>query len=199
MPRPISWLNRLREIRRAVASSVRSHYERKEIEELFQVQPRAAQLIMEMLPTTAIGRSRLVERQALTDFLDRMDKADHPSVELETIRAERGQVSRKKIRTLVRRDNEALQVDSLPANIEFVPGKMIVEFRTIEELAQAMYSLARAIQTEGDILAERYEIREAADDGNPKRSEFDNMLEELYTLEATRGSRPTPRRRPAAS
>jgi hypothetical protein len=42
MPRPISWLTRLHEIRRAVASSVRSHYERKEIEALFQVQPRAA-------------------------------------------------------------------------------------------------------------------------------------------------------------
>jgi hypothetical protein len=27
MPRPISWLTRLHEIRRAVASSVRSHYE----------------------------------------------------------------------------------------------------------------------------------------------------------------------------
>ena len=29
MPRPISWLTRLHEIRRAVASPVRSHYERK--------------------------------------------------------------------------------------------------------------------------------------------------------------------------
>jgi hypothetical protein len=50
--------------------------------------------------------------------------------------------------TLVRRDVEPLQLDSLPANIEFIPDRMIVSFRTIEDdLAQAMYSLARAIET----------------------------------------------------
>jgi hypothetical protein len=116
MPRPVSWLPRLHEIRRAVASSVRSHYERKEIESLFQVQPRAAQLLLEMLPTSVIGRSRLVERQTLADFLDRIHKADDPSAELDLIRAQGGKVSRKKIRTLVRLDSEPLQLDSLPAN-----------------------------------------------------------------------------------
>ena len=72
MPRPISWLIRLHEIRRAVASSVRSHYERKEIESLFLVQPRAAQLLLEMLPTTAVGRSRLVEASGDEADLDRV-------------------------------------------------------------------------------------------------------------------------------
>ena len=36
----------------------------------------------------------------------------------------------------------------LPVNVEFIPGQMIVSFRTIEDLAQAMYSLARAIETD---------------------------------------------------
>src|SRR5271154_1420274 len=188
MSRPISWLARLHEIRRAVASSVRSHYERKEIEALFQVQPRAAQLLLEMLPTTAIGRSRLVERQVLADFLDRIHKADDPSSELDLIRAQGGEASRKKLRNLVRRDVEALHLDSLPTTIEFIPGQMIVSFRTIEDLAQAMYSLARAIETDGDELAKRYEVQEVADDGSPKRSEFEAMLEELSNLEATRGN-----------
>jgi hypothetical protein len=182
-----------------VASSVRSHYERKEIESLFQVQPRAAQLLLEMLPTTAIGRSRLVERQVLAEFLDRIHKANDPSAELELIRAQGGEVSRKKLRTLVRRDVEPLQLDSLPANIEFIPGQMIVSFRTIEDLAQAMYSLARAIETDGDELAKRYEVQEVADDGSPKRSEFEAMLEELSNLEATRGNSATPLQRPTAS
>jgi hypothetical protein len=196
MPRPISWLTRLHEIRRAVASSVRSHYERKEIESLFQVQPRAAQLLLEMLPTTAIGRSRLVERQVLADFLDRIHKADDPSAELDLIRAQGGEVSRKKLRTLVRRDVEPLQLDSLPANIEFIPGQMIVSFRTIEDLAQAMYSLARAIETDGDELARRYEVQEVADDGSPNRSEFEAMLQELHNLETIRGNSATPQQRP---
>lgn len=199
MPRPVSWLTRLHEIRRAVASSVRSHYERKEIESLFQVQPRAAQLLLEMLPTTAIGRSRLVERQVLAEFLDRIHMADDPSAELDLIRAQGGVVSRKRLRTLVRRDVEPLRLDSLPANVEFIPGQMIVSFRTIEDLAQAMYSLARAIETDGDELAKRYEVQEVADDGSPKRSEFEAMLQELSDLEATRGSSATPQQRPTAS
>ncbi len=32
----------------------------------------------------------------------------------------------EEFRTLVRRDVEPLQVDSLPANIEFIPGQMSV-------------------------------------------------------------------------
>jgi hypothetical protein len=199
MPRPISWLPRIHEIRRAVDSSVRSHYERKEIGSLFQVQPRAAQLLLEMLPTSVIGRSRLVERQTLADFLDRIRKADDPSAELDLMRAQGGKASRKKIRTLVRLDSEPLQIDSLPANIEFIPGQMIVSFRTIEDLAQAMYSLARVIETDGDELARRYELQEAADDGSPHQSEFEAMLQELSNLEATRGSGATPQQRPTTS
>ena len=57
--------------------------------------------------------------------------------------------------TLVRRNIEPLKLDSLPANIEFIPGQMIVSFRTIEDLAQAMYSLTRAIETD-----ERLEFRD---------------------------------------
>ena len=198
MPRPISWLVRLHQIRRDVASSVRSHYERKDMESLFQVQPRAAQLLLEMLPTTAIGRSRLVEREVLADFLDRIHKADDPSAELDLIRARGVEVSRRKLRTLVRRDVEPLQLDSLPGNIKFIPGQMIVKFRTIEDLAQAMYSLARAIETDGDQLATRYEVHEVADDGSHNRSEFDAMLQELSDTEATRGSGVTPPQRPTA-
>ena len=199
MPRPVSWLPRLHEIRRAVASSVRSHYERKEIESLFQVQPRAAQLLLEMLPTSVIGRSRLVERQTLADFLDRIHNADDPSAELDLIRGQGGKASRKKIRTLVRLDSEPLQLDSLPGNIEFIPGQMIVSFRTIEDLAQAMYNLARVIETDGDELARRYEVQEVADDGSPDRSEFEAMMQELSNLEATRRSDATPPPRPTAS
>jgi hypothetical protein len=199
MPRPISWLTRLHEIRRTVASSVRSHYERKEIEALFQVQPRAAQLLLEMLPTTAIGRSRLVERQVLANFLDRIHMAENPSVELDIIRAQRGEVSLKKVRTLVRRDREALQVDSLPSNIEFEPGRMMVSFRTIEDLAQTMYSLARAMETDGDELARRYEVQEVVDDGSPNRSEFEAMLQELSVQESARDSDTTPQQRPTIS
>ncbi len=47
MARPVSWLPRLHEIRRAVANSVRSHYDRHDLQNLFELQPRAAQKLSE--------------------------------------------------------------------------------------------------------------------------------------------------------
>ena len=84
-------------------------------------------------------------------------------------------------------------------NIEFIPGQMIVSFRTIEELAQAMYNLARVMETDGDELARRYEVQEVAEDGSPDRSEFEAMMQELSNVEATRRSGTTPPPRPTAS
>ena len=41
MPRPISWLPQLHAIERSVQNSVRSHYQRRDLEQLFSLQPRA--------------------------------------------------------------------------------------------------------------------------------------------------------------
>jgi hypothetical protein len=182
MPRPVSWLCRLHEIRKAVTSSVRSHYERQEIETLFQVQARTAQQLLEMLPTMRIGRSKLVERQELVEFLDRIHEADEPSAELERMRRKGGTVSRKKVRTLIPSDAKLLSAGSLPTNVEIVPGRLTISFITLEELAQAMYLLARVIEAEGDVLAERFEIRQIPQ-VDPARVEVLEMMKELEALE----------------
>ena len=94
MPRALSWLPRLHEIRRSVENSSRSHYTRKELEYLFQLQPRAAQKLLEILPTTAVGTSRLAEREALAHFLDQIHAAENPSAAMEAIRQQKQSVSR---------------------------------------------------------------------------------------------------------
>ena len=53
MPRRTSWLPRLPEIRRSVRESVRSHYERRDLERLFHIHPRAAQKLMQMVTVGA--------------------------------------------------------------------------------------------------------------------------------------------------
>jgi len=88
MPRPVSWLPRLHEISRAVANSVRSHYDRRDLEQLFELQPRAAQKLIEILPSVPIGTSRLVERSDLAHFLDRVRKTDDTAALFETLRQE---------------------------------------------------------------------------------------------------------------
>jgi hypothetical protein len=110
LPRPISWLPRLHIIARSVANSVRSHYDRHDLETLFELQPRAAQKLLEMLPTVQIGSSRLVDREVLASFLDRVRDADDMSKLFGEIRAEKAQVSRRRPRSLVRRDLDPIGI-----------------------------------------------------------------------------------------
>ncbi len=72
MPRPASWLPRLYDITRSVTNSVRSHYQRRDLELLFELQPRAAQKLLKMLPTTEVGTGHLVSRETLLSFLARV-------------------------------------------------------------------------------------------------------------------------------
>src|SRR5271157_615883 len=80
VPRPVSWLPRLAEIRRSVKNSVRSHYERKDIERLFQLQPRSAQaLIQGIAPSAKVGQGYLLARADLQAFLERVAEGNGAS------------------------------------------------------------------------------------------------------------------------
>ena len=162
MPRPLSWLPRLHEIRRAVANSVRSHYTRQDLEGLFELQPRAAQKLIEMLPSTQLGSARLVEREELERFLTGVHEAEDVSAYLEAVRAERHRVSRRRPRSLVRADLPRVELASLPESIRLSPGRLEVSFRTVEELAEAMLMLARVLEGDGDEVASRYELMDDA-------------------------------------
>jgi hypothetical protein len=183
MPRSISWLPRLHEITRSVSRSVRSHYDRRDLETLFELQPRAAQKLLELLPTVQIGTSRLVEREILAAFLDRVREADNVTAFLESIRKENTQfatnrTSRKKVRSLVRADIAPATLSSLPDAIQLTPGHMQVRFQNVEELAQAMLTLARILENEGDTFAQIYEPRSTlaeATDAAEIRSLFANL------------------------
>lgn len=164
MSRPISWLPRLHQISRAVANSVRSHYDRRDLEQLFELQPRAAQKLLEMLPAVQIGTSRLVEREVLATFLDRVRDTEDTTGLFDLLRQEKAQTSRRKVRSLVRRDLDPIDLGSLPSSIALSPGRMEVTFTTVVELAEAMYALARVLQDEGDEFALTYELVPAPED-----------------------------------
>ena len=187
MPRPVSWLPRLNEIRRSVADSVRSHYGRRDLEQLFELQPRAAQKLLELLPTTAVGTSLLVEREALAGFLDRVQEAEDVPAVLEAVRQEKAQVSRRRLRALVQTDHNPISLASLPEALTLHRGRLEVRFQTLEELAETLYFLARALQDETEAFAEAYEpvpelIEETA------RGGVGEMFAELERLEADRAS-----------
>jgi len=156
MPRPISWLPRLHEIARSVANSVRSHYDRRDLEQLFELQPRAAQKLLEMLPTVQVGTSGLVERETLGAFLERVRDSENTTELFEQIRKEKAGNSRRKIRALVRRDLDPVGLGSLPDSMTLSPGRLEVRFQSVEELCEAMLILARVLNDEPEEFAKMY-------------------------------------------
>jgi hypothetical protein len=168
-------------IARSVTNSVRSHYDRRDIESLFELQPRAAQKLLELLPTVRIGNSCLVDREVLAGFLDRVRNADNTGKLFDEIRAEKAQVSRRKPRSLVRRDLDPIGIGSLPTSITLEPGRMEVRFETVEQLAEAMYALARVLENEGDQFVLAFEHRSAKLKAN-EEGEMRQMLADLEHL-----------------
>jgi hypothetical protein len=162
VPRTLSWLPRLHLIARSVTNSVRSHYDRHDLEGLFELQPRAAQKLLEMLPSVQVGTSRLVDREVLAGFLDRVREADDVPALYEKIRAEKAVVSRRKPRSLVRRDLDTIGIDSLPSSIVLSRGRLEVNFTSVEGLAEAMYALARVLEAEGEEFVALYEVADTA-------------------------------------
>jgi len=181
MPRPISWLPRLHEIRRSVANSVRSHYDRHDLQRLFELQSRAAQKLLELLPTVPVGTSLLIEREALASFLDGVREAEDTSTFLEQVRQEKAAPARRSLRTLVRRDAEPVSLSSLPESIGLSRGRLEVSFRTVEQLAEAMYAIARLLEDEGEAFAQAFEPElpppdsEGADDVKAMFAELEQM------------------------
>lgn len=184
MPRPITWLARLPEIRRSVKHSARSHYERKDIERLFELQPRAAQaLIQGIAPSAKVGRSFLVARGDLEVFLDRIDEGANPA-SLLSPRSE--PVPRRRLRELVQVDRAPATLDEAPGNISFQPGELTISFRSMQELAGALLALAEILDNTEQFAAfeDRYVPRPTPlDQGTDDRAAVKEMFAELEVVE----------------
>ena len=190
MARPLSWLPRLHEIQRSVANSVRSHYDRPDVESLFELQPRAAQKLIDLLPTVLVGTSRLVERETLAKFLAGIQEAEDTSQYIDRVREDKAKVSRRKIRSLVRRDIEPASLTSLPDTMNLSRGRLEINFRTVEQLAEAMLGLARVLESEGEEFARAYEPQPPVPEPEAI-DEVRGMFDELEDMEAKRSKRLT--------
>jgi hypothetical protein len=192
VPRPLSWLPRLHEIARSVASSVRSHYGRRDLERLFELQPRAAQKLLELLPTVPVGTSRLVEREVLAGFLDRVREAEDVPALIGRVRQEKARVSRRKFRAFVHRDFDPLAFTSLPESVGLSRGRLEVDFRSVEELAESLLIVARILESNAGQFAQEFEPERPELETN-QADEMQEFFAELERMEAESGSkRPKP-------
>lgn len=158
MARPISWLPRLYEIRKTVTNSVRSHYTRAELQDLFEIQPRMASRMMEGLPTTKVGTGYLVKREDLIAFLNRVHEAEDAHGVVGQLKEEKAAVSRRKLRNLVRHDIEPATLASVPPEMALERGMVQIRFDSAYRLVECLWALASILQGEGlDEFVERYE------------------------------------------
>lgn len=129
MARSLSWLDRIVPISRTVQESARSHYDRKELQRLFELQPRAAQQLMAALPNISVGRARLVEREALSALLERLRDSGNPAQTFALMRAEGAKSAGRKLREFSLQDYPA-RVDAPPRMTTIGRGELRVKFRT---------------------------------------------------------------------
>jgi hypothetical protein len=153
MSRPLTWLPRLHEIRREIHKSVRSHYERKDLEPIFHLQHRAAHQLMQLLPCTKIGRSLIIESQALISFLDKIHEAEDPATVLQSFRDAKEAPKRRTLRDLVQKDNSPVALETLPTSIMLRPGEATIRFVRMEDLAASLLALAQVLYSEDGFAA----------------------------------------------
>lgn len=188
MARKLSWLDRIYPISRTVANSARSHYDRRDLERLFELQPRSAQLLMSALPTVPVGRALLVESEALSNFLNQLNEADDPAQEFARLREGKGTTVRRKLRTLVLKEVDTT-IATLPSSLQLTPGELHITFQTAEELAEAMMHLAAVLKYQLEEFMNLYEPPKPLNEQEQAR-----RTEELTDMEYFRnwGSTQTP-------
>lgn len=173
MTRTVSWLSRLPALARSVSESVRSHYTTNDLQSLFEIQPRSAQMLLKLLPTVLVGKSILVEREVLAGFLDRLEAADDPAAELAALRAQgKPLVIRRKLRQLLQQDIAAGET-SPPENVYLDRGLLTVRFTNTAQLAAALVWLAQ-IMDDVDRFAEQFEPIVELDESEERMMEKDD-------------------------
>lgn len=178
MARTLSWISRSDEIRKAVENSVRSHWDRRHLQQLFQLQSRATGKLLASMPTVqGPGKSLLVERSALIAYLE-----DPGSAKLGT----RGKTSRKRPRTLLLRDQAPGSIGEIPSSVTLERGRLEIRFATLEQMVDSLWRVAMAAQDDWDALAgvcDPEEPRLAKKDG---QDDMKALWAELRELEAQR-------------
>ncbi len=184
MARPLSWLPRLTEIRRSVKNSVRSHYERTDIQRLFQLQPRSAQaLIQGIAPAAKVGQGYLLARADLEAFLDQVAEGRNPASLLTSHSAP---PPRRSLRELIQVDQIPATLDTAPRNISFQPGRLTIEFYSMEQLAGALLALAQILEAPDQFakFEEHYVPRQIQPDtSEDERREIQQLFIDLEQLE----------------
>lgn len=162
---------------------MRSHYTRRELEALFQIQQGAASRLLEIVPTLKVNGSYLAEREGLLAFLDKVSDAEDVTTLMRRLRAEKNAPSRRSVRRMVRRDTSPVSLAGLPETIRLARGHLEIKFETMEGFVETLYLLARILDDDLEEFAHQYEPPKA-DEIDQGREDVKRLFAELQETEA---------------
>jgi len=161
MARTTSWMNQIPEIRQRIAASARSHFSSRELQQIFAIQPRSAQMLARLIPSVRVGRSQLIEREQLISFLDQVqNSSDRARFLADQRKAKPAPQVRRKLRSL--HLEEWNPDEGMPLNLKITRGpiggssQLVIDFKDVEELARTMLALA-GLMDDLDEFADHWE------------------------------------------
>jgi hypothetical protein len=150
VPKPISWSNRLHEIRDRVERSRIQTWTRRDVQSLFEVKRASAQMLMRTIGGIQnVGGTHLVDRETLLEFLDRSLASEDLSTTVHSRRLQAGPPPQPKQMTFaLPKDLRCLMADDLPARIRLTQGQIIITGEDSEQIIEGLYLLAQALQND---------------------------------------------------
>lgn len=162
MPTPRIWLPRIEEILHTLRASSSDHFSRQEIEKLFEVQRRAALLLMKSVGSSQQGAHSVVlksdllawveeiERTEAQELVRRQHALDEIARESEQWKAVRGHASalnKPLVQFPIVEEIAQAEFSQLPEGIAVTPGKITISFDPAEpeELCEKLYALSKAL------------------------------------------------------
>ena len=165
MPRKSDWLLRLPAIQNELEQLTVPVVDRSIFESVFQVRRRRAIQLMRRFGGFQSGRTFLVDRTALLRSLESLQSADEFSIELR--RKERLSAELETIRKCAAAARVSIpaapgvydtRLSSLPQGVRLEPGRLTVDYGSLEQLLERLFALSQALVNDLD----RFEASESA-------------------------------------
>jgi len=131
-------------------------FRRRDIEALFGLQKRQAVNLMHRLGAVRVSRELAVDQRDLVRWLEQ--KLADPSARAECQRHAKviDRIVELKAETAARAIKivlpEGVSSTEIPAGVSFLPGLLMVAFRTPEELLERLFLLGRALATKPQLI-----------------------------------------------
>jgi hypothetical protein len=198
MAPPRTWLSRTEDILEVLRKMKSSQIDRPAIEELFQLQRRAANQLMKQVGAVAgRGEEFLIGRRELIVWVEQIFKAESAILErkkstgeelsrslqeVQAVRAALHQQGRPPVHFPLVDDVLRATFTSLPSSIQIEPGRITVDFPADdpEAVLPLLYELSKAIANDF------HNFRELGGDSVSDRSTIDLLLDDLEALKVSR-------------